>query len=66
MQSVLYGPHNDLTLCKTGKLKDMLADLIWLNALIATELIQVTENRLGNSQEIPPARKLPSGAQRTP
>ena len=24
--------------------KEMLADLIWLNALIATELIQVTEN----------------------
>lgn len=26
------------------ELKSMLADLIWLNALIATELIQVTEN----------------------
>lgn len=25
-------------------LKEMLADLIWLEALIATELIQVTEN----------------------
>lgn len=24
--------------------KDMLADLIWLNAVIATELIQITEN----------------------
>jgi hypothetical protein len=24
--------------------KEMLADLIWLNALIATELLQVTEN----------------------
>ena len=26
------------------EIKEMLADLIWLNALIATELIQVTEN----------------------
>jgi hypothetical protein len=24
--------------------KEMLADLVWLNALIATELIQITEN----------------------
>ncbi|ABS56658.1 hypothetical protein Mboo_2144 [Methanoregula boonei 6A8] len=27
-----------------AELKSMLADLIWLNAVIATELIQVTEN----------------------
>ncbi|MDI6867134.1 hypothetical protein [Methanoculleus sp.] len=26
------------------ELKEMLRDLIWLNALIATELIQITEN----------------------
>lgn len=26
------------------ELKELLADLIWLNGLIATELIQVTEN----------------------
>jgi hypothetical protein len=26
------------------KTEEMLADLIWLNAVIATELIQVTEN----------------------
>lgn len=26
------------------ELKEMLSDLIWLNALIATELIQITEN----------------------
>lgn len=26
------------------EIKEMLADLIWLNALIATELIQITEN----------------------
>ena len=24
--------------------KEMLADLVWLNAVIATELIQITEN----------------------
>jgi hypothetical protein len=29
---------------KDQEIKEMLADLIWLNALIATELIQVTEN----------------------
>lgn len=26
------------------EIKQMLADIVWLNALIATELIQVTEN----------------------
>jgi hypothetical protein len=26
------------------ELKEMLRDLIWLNALIATELVQITEN----------------------
>lgn len=39
--------------------KEMLADLIWLNAVIATELIQITENSseiLRKSQ--PPARCL--------
>ena len=29
---------------ETDETREMLADLIWLNALIATELIQVTEN----------------------
>jgi hypothetical protein len=29
---------------QNDKTQQMLADLIWLNALIATELIQVTEN----------------------
>jgi hypothetical protein len=27
-----------------GEIKEMLRDLIWLNALIATELVQITEN----------------------
>jgi hypothetical protein len=26
------------------EMKEMLADLVWLNAVIATELIQITEN----------------------
>ncbi len=26
------------------EIKEMLADLVWLNAVIATELIQITEN----------------------
>ena len=34
--------------------KDMLADLIWLNALIATELIQVTENTSAILRNSPP------------
>jgi len=28
----------------TDETREMLADLVWLNAVIATELIQVTEN----------------------
>jgi len=33
---------------------EMLADLIWLNALIATELIQVTENTSAILRQSPP------------
>ncbi len=36
------------------EIKDMLADLIWLNALIATELIQVTENTSSILRKSPP------------
>jgi len=36
------------------ELKNMLADLIWLNALIATELIQVTENTSAILRKSPP------------
>jgi hypothetical protein len=38
--------QNDLT--------EMLADLLWLNALIATELIQVTENSSAFLRKTPP------------
>jgi hypothetical protein len=34
--------------------KEMLADLIWLNALIATELIQITENSSSILRKSPP------------
>jgi hypothetical protein len=34
--------------------KEMLADLIWLNALIATELIQITENSSSILRNSPP------------
>jgi hypothetical protein len=34
--------------------KEMLADLIWLNAVIATELIQITENTSGIFRKSPP------------
>ena len=36
------------------ELKEMLGDLIWLNALIATELIQVTENTSAILRKSPP------------
>lgn len=36
------------------ELMDMLRDLIWLNALIATELIQITENTSGILRRAPP------------
>ncbi|MGA2161683.1 MAG: hypothetical protein ABSG28_05735 [Methanoregula sp.] len=36
------------------ELKSMLADLIWLDALIATELIQVTENTSAILRKSPP------------
>ncbi|NMB78236.1 MAG: hypothetical protein GYA23_03995 [Methanomicrobiales archaeon] len=34
--------------------KEMLADLIWLNAVIATELIQITENTSQILRKSPP------------
>ena len=34
--------------------RQMLADLIWLNAVIATELIQITENTSGILRRAPP------------
>ena len=37
-------PAPELFFMEDPELKAMLADLIWLDALIATELIQVTEN----------------------
>ncbi len=36
------------------EIKEMLADLIWLNALIATELIQITENTSSILRKSPP------------
>ncbi|HUU75118.1 MAG TPA: hypothetical protein VMW63_03405 [Methanoregulaceae archaeon] len=36
------------------ELESMLKDLIWLNALIATELIQVTENTSSILRKSPP------------
>ncbi len=34
--------------------KEMLADLIWLNAVIATEVIQITENTSAILRQSPP------------
>jgi hypothetical protein len=37
-----------------AEIKEMLKDLIWLNAVIATELIQVTENTSAILRKSPP------------
>jgi hypothetical protein len=39
---------------QNDEIKQMLGDLIWLNALIATELIQVTENTSEILRKSPP------------
>ncbi len=39
---------NELFCMQDPETKEMLADLIWLNAVIATELIQITENYLSD------------------
>ncbi|MFA5331298.1 MAG: hypothetical protein WC342_02860 [Methanoregula sp.] len=36
------------------EIKEMLGDLIWLNAVIATELIQITENTSAILRKSPP------------
>jgi len=36
------------------EIKEMLADLLWLNAVIATELIQITENTSAILRKSPP------------
>jgi hypothetical protein len=36
------------------EIKEMLADLVWLNAVIATELIQITENTSAILRKSPP------------
>ncbi len=36
------------------EIKEMLAELIWLNAVIATELIQITENTSAILRKTPP------------
>ena len=48
------------------EIKEMLADLIWLNALIATELIQVTENTSAILRKSPPTGELFKRAQFAP
>jgi hypothetical protein len=42
------------TIMQNDEIKQMLSDLIWLNALIATELIQVTENTSAILRKSPP------------
>ena len=39
---------------QSEEIKEMLQDLVWLNALIATELIQVTENTSSILRNAPP------------
>jgi len=39
-----------------SEIKEMLADLVWLNAVIATELIQITENTSAILRKSPPPK----------
>ncbi|MEI8331064.1 MAG: hypothetical protein WCF90_05380 [Methanomicrobiales archaeon] len=39
------------------EINEMLADLIWLNAAIATELIQITENTSAILSKSPPPER---------
>ncbi|MDI6718509.1 MAG: hypothetical protein QMD46_02695 [Methanomicrobiales archaeon] len=39
---------------ESGTIEEMLSDLLWLNALIATELIQITENTSALLRKAPP------------
>jgi len=50
----LSGKHNEVFSMQDKEIKEMLADLVWLNALIATELIQVTENTSAILRKSPP------------
>jgi hypothetical protein len=38
----------------SDEMKEMLRDLVWLNAVIATELIQITENSSALLRNAPP------------
>ena len=46
--------ERDLSSMKENDTREMLADLIWLNAVIATELIQITENTSQILRKSPP------------
>jgi hypothetical protein len=53
-EKTLYHFTHDVCCMETDETREMLADLIWLNALIATELIQVTENTSAILRNAPP------------
>lgn len=55
LRIVSFNTHDgECTIMQNDEIKQMLADLIWLNALIATELIQVTENTSAILRKSPP------------
>jgi len=39
---------------QNNDIREMLADLLWLNAVVATELIQITENTSAILRKSPP------------
>jgi len=52
--SYLISTTGDLSCMQDKETKEMLADLVWLNAVIATELIQITENSSAILRKSPP------------
>jgi len=52
--AIYNGTDKERTIMENKEIKQMLADLVWLNALIATELIQVTENTSAILRKAPP------------
>jgi hypothetical protein len=54
MYNLFISRHNEVFIMQDKEIKEMLADLVWLNALIATELIQVTENTSAILRKSPP------------
>jgi hypothetical protein len=54
---LLYLPPRQSLTMDDPEIKEMLKDLLWLNAVIATELIQITENTSESARKSPPPER---------